>query len=284
MTHEGEAMREFFGLSSDGVGGFTFLREADGAWSWQHILQVSFFLVLMFALAILFGRRYRDKSPREKNKVLIASAILIDSFELVKIIVLCIRSQTIEKILYVLPLFLCSIQLIAIPMAAFCKGRIKEACLDFVLTFGILGAIFGTVGATQNYGSYPAFSMDNFFSAITHSISGFASLYIAISGMISLKKKNLVITTAILLSFSVMAYVANLLLDYNYMFLMHHDGTPYSIFYNMVGGSPILYPLVVVGIFVIYLFLFYFIYGKIKAKRDGDRDGDSAEQKQTATV
>ncbi len=276
---------DFFGLSSDGNGGFTYLRAANGAWSWQHILQVSLFMALMITLAILFGVRYKGKSAKEKNKVLVASAILIDSFELVKIIVLCIRSQTPAKILYVLPLFLCSIQLIAIPMAAFCKGRIKEACMDFVLTFGILGAIFGTVGATQNYAAYPALSMDNVFSGITHSISGFASLYIAISGMISLKKKNLVITTAILLSFSVMAYVANVLLDYNYMFLMHHDGTPYSIFYNMVGGSPIFYPLVVVGLFVVYLLLFYFIYGKIKAKREkGATSSSETKEVETATV
>ncbi len=277
-------MREFFGLSSDGNGGFTYLREANGAWSWQHILQVSLFLILMLALAVYFGIKYKDKPLKEKNKVLVTSAILIDGFEIVKIIVLCIRSQSIDKILYVLPLFLCSIQLIAIPMAAFCKGRIKEACMDFVLTFGILGAIFGTVGATQNYSAYPALSMDNVFSGITHSISGFASLYIAISGLISLKKKNLVITTAILLSFSVMAYVANLLLDYNYMFLMHHDGTPYSIFYNMVGGSPVFYPLTVVLVFVVYLFLFYFIYGKIKAKKEGKTDVSKAEEKETAVV
>ncbi len=274
-------MKEFFGLSSDGNGGFTFLREANGAWSWQHILQVSLFLVLMFALAIIFGVKYKNKSQKEKNKVLVASAILINSFEIVKIIVLCIRSQSVSKILYVLPLFLCSIQLIAIPMAAFCKGRIKEACMDFVLTFGILGAIFGTVGATQNYGSYPALSMDNVFSAITHSISGFASLYIAISGLISLKKKNLVITSAILVGFSIMAYVANLLLDYNYMFLMYHDGTPYSIFYNMVGGSPIFYPLIVVGVFIVYLFLFYFIYEKIKAKKSLNT---TSEAKEMATL
>lgn len=144
-------------------------------------------------------------------------------------------------------------------MAAFCKGRIKEACLDFVLIFGILGAIFGTVGAAQNYASYPAISMDNVFSGITHSISGFASLYIAISGMTSMKRKNFSITMAILLSFSVLAYIANVILDYNYMFLMNHDGTPYSIFYNLVGGSPVFYPLIVVLLFVIYVVLFYYI-------------------------
>ncbi len=261
-------MREFFGLSKIADNEFGFLRSAEGAWSWQHVLQVSIFMILMVGLAIFFGRKYRDKTDKEKNKVLIACAILINSFEIVKIIVLCIRCQDALKWLYVLPLFLCSIQLIAIPMSAFCKGRVKEACLDFVLTFGILGAIFGTIGATQNYNAYPVLSMDNFFSGVTHSISGFASLYIAISGLISLKKENFVITLSILLGFSVMAYLANVILDYNYMFLMYHDGTPYSILYNLVGGNAIIYPITVVAIFVLYVSLFYCVYLKcIKRKK-----------------
>lgn len=260
-------MLEFFGLKKFENGSFDYIRDAEGAWSWQHITFVSLLIVAMIALAVFFGKRNRDKDATQKNKALIVSAFLIDGFEIVKIIVLCIRTQNPMHWLYVLPLFLCSIQLIAIPMAAFCKGRVKEACLDFVLTFGILGAIFGTIGATQNYGSYPVLSMDNVFSGITHSISGFASLYIAFSGMISLKKKNLPITLGILGAFSVLAYVANVILDYNYMFLMSHDGTPYSIFYNMVGGSPVLYPIVVVGIFVIYLVAFYYIYQIIKSKK-----------------
>lgn len=259
-------IKEFFGLSKVG-NGYGYLRSAEGAWSWQHVLQVSIFMVLMVALAIVFGKKYKGKSEKQKNKVLIVSAILIDGFEIIKIIVLCIRCQNPFHWLYVLPLFLCSIQLIAIPMAAFCKGRVREACLDFVLTFGILGAVFGTIGAVQNYGAYPVFGMDNVVSGITHSISGFASLYIAISGLLSLKKKNYVITLAILLSFAIVAYVVNLIVDYNYMFLMYHDGTPYSIFYNLVNGNAVLYPLIVVGIFVVYVTLFYFIYLKFIKKK-----------------
>ncbi len=259
-------MREFFGLSLDVNGNYGYLRNAEGAWSWQHILQVSILMILMVGLAIFFGKRNKNKTDKEKNKVLIACAILINSFEIVKIVVLCVRCQDPFKWLYVLPLFLCSIQLIAIPLAAFCKGRVKEACLDFVLTFGILGAVFGTIGATQNYSAYPVLSMDNFFSGVTHSISGFASLYIAISGLISLKKENYFITLVILLTFSVLAYVANVILDYNYMFLMNHDGTPYSILYNLVGGNPILYPIMVVGLFVVYVTLFYYIYLKVIRK------------------
>ena len=101
-------------------------------------------------------------------------------------------------LLYELPLFLCSIQLIAIPLAAFSKGRIKGAALDFVFIFGLLGALLGTYGAGNNYSVYPVLSIDNVASGITHSISGFASLYIAISGMVSMKKKDIPITFAIL--------------------------------------------------------------------------------------
>lgn len=261
-------MREFFGLSLDENGEYTYLREAEGAWGWQHLTFVSFVILAMIGIAIFVGLKNKNKNYQKKNFVLIVCAILIDGFEIVKIIIECIRAQSISHLAQLLPLFLCSIQLIAIPMAAFCRGRIKEACLDFVLTFGILGAVFGTIGAAQNYGTYPVFSMDNVFSAITHSISGFASLYIAISGMISLKKKNLYITLGILGGFSVIAYIANIFLGTNYMFLMRDDGTPYFIFYNMVGGSPVLYPLVVVGVFVLYVVGYYHVYHLIKRKKE----------------
>ena len=84
--------------------------------------------------------------------------------------------------------------------------------------------------------------------------------------MISLKKKNLPITLSILGGFSVLAYIANIILDYNYMFLMRDDGTPYSIFYNLVNGSPVFYPILVIGAFVVYVVLFYYVYHLIISK------------------
>ena len=162
--------------------------------------------------------------------------------------------------MYNLPLFLCSIQLITIPLAAFSKGRIKEASLDFVLIFGLLGAVLGTYAAGQNYSAYPVLSFDNVVSGITHCISGFSALYIALSGMVSMKKKNIWITFTILLGFCVAAYTANVLVDYNYMFLMAGDGTPYDILYNLVGGHKVLYPLSVVALFLVYIVAFYRIY------------------------
>ena len=246
-----EALREFFGLGEKG-----YTRPPDGAYSAPHLIIVAIFVTAMIGLGLWLGLRNRKRDDRTKTKVLIVAAILIDSLEIVKIVINCINSGW-GAILVNLPLFLCSIQLIAIPLAAFSKGRIKEASIDFALIFGLLGGVLGIVGAAQNYNAYPAFSFTNLVSAATHSISGFASIYIAAAGMFTLKKKNYLITNGMLLVFVALAMIANELIPYNYMFLKSHDGTPYSIFYDMVGGNPILYPIMVVGAFVIWIFGFY---------------------------
>ena len=51
------------------------------------------------------------------------------------------------------------------------------------------------------------------------------------------------------------------------MFLMRGDGTPYDIFYNLVNGSTVLYPVIVVGLFLIYIALFYWVYYLIRRKK-----------------
>ena len=259
-------MKEFLGFS--GEDGFSYWRQAEGAYSWQHLTFVTSLLVVMVISAVLLGRSNKSKSYGKKNSVLIWAAILIDTFEIFKIVVSCMKNpDDPNHWQMLLPLFLCSIQLIALPIAAFSKGRLKEAALDFVMIFGILGAVVGTYGAAQNYGVYPVFSLENVVSGITHCISGFASLYIMFSGMCSMKKKNIVFTSLILCVFCAAAYIVNILVDYNYMFLMSHDGTPYQILYELVGGHKVLYPLGVVGLFVVYIFAFYGIYYAVTKKR-----------------
>ena len=254
-------MSDFFGY-----GGYK--RTPEGYMSWQHLLFVSLLMLTMIGLAVFFGLRNRKKDEINKNKVLIVSAIAIDSFEILKFIIVCTREGSITPMLIMLPLFLCSIQLITIPLAAFAKGRIKEAALDFVFIFGILGAFAGTYGAGQNYSAYPVLSFDNVVSGITHSISGFASLYIAISGMASMKVKNIWISFTILIGFCVLAYIADITIPYNYMFLMRGDGTPYDIFYNLVNGNRVIYPLIVVLLFLLYISIFYLVYFFIRKRQN----------------
>ena len=258
-------MKEFLGF-----GGYA--REPEGFLSWQHLLFVGLLLTAMVLLAVWLGKRNAHASPAKKNRTLIAAAILIDALEIFKIVILCLRSESTQPILHNLPLFLCSIQLIAIPLAAFSSGRTKEASTDFVCIFGILGAVFGTIGAGQNYNCYPVLSLDNVVSGLTHCISGFTSLYILFAKMTDMKKNNISITFGILLGFCVAAYVANVVVDYNYMFLMSGDGTPYDILYNLVSGHPVAYSALVVALFLVYIVIFYnvFYWVKRKAKRTAD--------------
>lgn len=234
--------------------------EAQGAYSWQHLVFVTALMIIMVLSAYFLGKRYKNLDVNEKNKVMIWTAVLIDGFEIAKIIISCSLEGSFEPIRMMLPLFLCSIQLIAIPIAAFSKGILKKTALDFVFIFGILGAVLGNYGAAQNYNAYPVLSWPNIVSGITHSLSGFASLYIVFSGLTDMKKKNIPICLSILSGFCILAYVANILLDYNYMFLMRGDGTPYDILYNLVGGNAVLYPLSVVLLFFVYIIGFYYIY------------------------
>ena len=249
-------MKEFFGF-----GGYT--RPAEGYMSWQHLAFVSFLNITMILCAVMLGRRNRNVDTKGKNRVLFVSAFLIDGLELFKIIILSVRHGDALFFIRVLPLFLCSIQLITIPLAAFSKGRVKEAALDFVTIFGLLGALLGTYFAGNNYAVYPVLSFDNIVSGVTHCISGFVSLYIMISGSISMKKKNVPITMGILGGFCVAAFIANFFLDCNYMFLSRGDGTPYDIIFNLVNGNVVIYPVTVVLLFVIYIVAYYQLYHAI---------------------
>lgn len=254
-------MKEFLG-----IGGYT--REPEGYMSPEHLIFTLGLVLFTLALAIFLGIRNKRADQRKKNIPLVCAAILMDAVELFKIIVMIYRSDEPSTAWHnLLPLFLCSIQLITIPLAAFTKGRLREAALDFVLIFGMLGGILGTVGAGQNYNAYPVLSLDNVASGVTHCISAFASLYIGLSGLASLKKRNTWITFAILGFFCAAAFTANLALDTNYMFLRAGDGTPYDILYNLVGGSPVLYPMAVIVLFLVYIASFYGIFLAIQRKK-----------------
>ena len=87
-------MREFLGI--DG-----YQRPVEGFLSWQHLTFVTSLVLVMIALAVFLGRRYKNRSLKEKNKVLIWSAILIDAFEIFKIVIMSIAASNPWQFVYV---------------------------------------------------------------------------------------------------------------------------------------------------------------------------------------
>lgn len=248
----------------------------EGAYSWQHMLHVSISLIIAIVMAIVLGRKNRNKDMATKNKVLIWTAFIMHTVETMRIFIGIGASYNGMSWLWELPFFLCSMQFITIPIAALGKGKLKEAALDYVFVFGFLSCTFGTFGAAHFYNTYPVLSYYNIFSNITHTMSGFAALYIVISGMQSMKKNTMYWVMGILLAVCAVALVINATGDYNYMFLKRDDGTPYFLYYNLVKGNPVLYPMLVIGTFLVYIVAFYAVYhwivSKAKKKKQQAKD------------
>ncbi|MDY6391450.1 MAG: hypothetical protein SPL80_01260, partial [Bacilli bacterium] len=80
------------------------------------------------------------------------------------------------------------------------------------------------------------------------------------TGMAKLKWENFPWCCLTMAVFCLLAYIADVTIPYNYMFLMRGDGTPYDILYHLLDGNPILYPVLVVVLFFVYIGAFYGIY------------------------
>ena len=52
-----DAIKEFLGLSDIGKAVLGFKRIPEGGWSWQHLVAVSVYLVVMAVLAVVLGLR-----------------------------------------------------------------------------------------------------------------------------------------------------------------------------------------------------------------------------------
>ena len=250
------------------------LYEAEGWFSWQHIVFVTVCIAITVLLAVLCYNKTKNKPRESQIKVLKVAAIIMVSAELIKIILHMFECHDFWAFRGVLPLFLCSILLISLPVAAFGKGRIQEAAMDFTMIFGYIACIAGTYLAANIFSS-PILSFGVNVSVFTHCISGFAALFITLSKLAKMEVKNIWIVALILLTFELLALAVDLLqkdsgyMD-NYMFFTSDSGTPFTIITTMVGGIPWLYTIAVMLLYFIYMGLFiggYHLVKKIANKK-----------------
>ncbi len=260
-------LRMFFGWEDN--------REAAGFLSWKHLLFVTVYIAIATVLAVFLAKKHKNGTEKEKLRVLKIASVVMLSCEALKIVIISVRSQDALAFLGMLPLFLCSIHLFSIALGAFTKGVVQEAALTFLYVFGILSSLAGTYLAGNYFGSSAVFSFDLMVSVTTHTISGFSSLYLILVGLIKIDKKKVIECAAILFVFTILAHLANVLLEptsyeSNYMFLSRSSGTPFAIVDTMVGGNKVLYGVMVALLQYAYMFAFlgvYFLIKKLQAKK-----------------
>ena len=272
---------EWFFLEKDSLGNN---RPGDALFSWPHLLSVTLTLAGFLVLAIFLGKKYRGNQKAE-NLILLIAGISIVSVQVAKIVYLCVTrgdGTVWDCLIGNAPLYLCDMATFIIPLAALTRGRFKDWCLDFVAIWGLIMGFFGTYLAGNIYPAHPAISWAAINSLLLHAISAFAAMFIFVTGLNKMEKRNIPFVVGILVIFMTTALIIDYVDNHNFMFFFHGDGTPFTLFdeYLSFGLKPI-YQLWIYVLQCGYMVGFYFAYYGI-CKLIDKQKAKKQEQKQPA--
>ena len=251
-------------------------RAPAGLFSLSHILTVTLTLAALLTLAVFLGKKFKN-DPKKQNLVLLISGIAIVAIQLSKNIwLLCETDNFWDCLIGNWPLYFCDIPIYVIPLAALTKGRFRQWCLDFLAICGLLMGFMGNYFAGNLYPSHAIVSFSVINALLNHSISAFVALFIWVAGLNKMEKRDIPFSIGILFTFMTIA----LIVDYasipfkgsprNFMFFFYGDGTPFTIFHDLVRGNKIAYQIIVYVLQCGYMGLFYAVYYtvlKIKARQ-----------------
>ena len=215
--------------------------------------------VLTFFCGIYFGIKFKKKSEKDRNKLVLITSIVCWGFEIIYILVPLIKGDFIEVRDGRIPLFLCDIQFFALIAICFGKGKVKEAGMGFVICLGLLAFVMGVwINAGNLFDNNPLWSGTVIWRIAVHALPGFIGLFIVCSGMYKLELKKVWYANAIMVPFELAALIVCLCLPTaNYMFFNNPDGTPFKIFYDLVKGNMGAYRFFVILLMNLYVVLFY---------------------------
>ena len=235
-------------------------RAPAGLFSWSHLLSVTIALAFFITLGYFLGKRNQD-NPKGQRKVLIFTTVGIFALVIMKMSFLLATTDNIPNtLLENMPLFFCDMMVFIVPLAAFTRGRFQDICFDFIAICGFIMGLMGNYAAGNIYGSHPAFSYLSLISAISHSISAFAAMFVFRAKLNKMEKRNIVFVIGILFVYMSITLAVDYATGKNYMFFLGGDGTPFGLFYDMVGGNLIAYQIIIYVLQCGYIGVFYLIY------------------------
>ena len=132
----------------------------------------------------------------------------------------------------ILPLYTCSLFIYALLGAAWGRGRLREYCLSFITTVGLLYGAIGVVYCNGlNY--YPFWTFGAFYSLFFHSAMFVTGVFLLVSGYKKLEWKDC------LCAFIPILALASLAVPFNYIYNSAlNSNADYMLLYSG-GGVPI---------------------------------------------
>lgn len=241
-------------------------RTPAGLFSLSHLLTVTITLAIFLALAVFLGKKFKG-DYKKQNLVLLISGIAIVVVQLSKNIwLLCETDNFWDCLIGNWPLYFCDVPIYIIPLAALTKGRFKQWCLDFMAICGLLMGFMGNYFAGNLYPSHAIISFSVINALLNHSISAFVALFIWVSGLNKMEKRDIPFAIGILFTFMTIALTVDYISipiigrERNFMFFFHGDGTPFTLFLDLYKGALIPYQITIYVLQCGYMGLFYLVY------------------------
>jgi len=208
--------------------------------STSHLLWLFFGALFILCSALL----YRTLAPKKRKIMRFLFAGLIVADELFKMIVLFTGGRYLASYL---PLHLCSINIFVISYHVF---RPNKTIDNFLYTVCIPGAL-----AALLFPSWTRLPMANcmtIHSFTVHILLMAYPIMLLSGGDIKPELRLLPKSLLLLVGFGLVALIANLLLDTNFMFLMHADpGNPLYFFEQLFGSHLIGFPVLISAILLV---------------------------------
>lgn len=270
-------------------------RTPEGYMSWQHLVSVTITILIFFSFAIFLGIKFKNNKKGQTGTLLGFGIALVFVYLLktADIIVSAIIKENIQglgmSLANNIPIFLCDITIVMVPIAALTKGKVREVCCDFICTWGLVMGLVGNYLAGNIYSSSCVISFPTMISLLNHTLSGAVTVFLFITKLAKLDIKNIPFNLGILY---VVMFVA-LVVDYtlrintgggqNYMFFFGGDGTPYDLIMMLTQNNYLVYQRLVFILQTLYVFAFYGIYHLILAIITKSKSKNVKNEIETAT-
>ena len=197
-------------------------------------------LFTLIVICLLIALYYTNKKSKEEVQQIIKNCtIFLWILEIIKILFNILIGNINNPNSYV-PLYYCSLILYAGLFSSFSKGMLKRVGDIFIATGGIVAGIWFTLAPLTSLTVYPVFHYISIQSFILHGTMIYLGLLVNITHYVEYGKKDFKYYFWLIIIIGILAYIVNLILDTNLMFVSkNYPGTPIEFLYNLFGR---LYP------------------------------------------
>lgn len=218
-----------------------------------HMIWITIFVVICVASILWYKKQ--NENNRKIWKVTVAILLLMD--ELFKVVMLVFGGRYTPSYL---PLHLCSINIFVIVFHAWKPSKIAGG---YLYTVGIPGAIAALL--FPSWTSLPLINFMHLHSFTVHILLALYPITLFAAGELQPKVKKIPQYLLLLLAMAIPIYFVNLLLNTNFMFLMHADeGNPLLLFEQMWGNHLYGFPVIIAGVLLV-MYAPIVISGKFKS-------------------